>query len=130
MNRWPLLAVVSVLAVLAGAYAYYARHGRLRAGNLRAAEAELNVEDFESEEVSDVDAEAESLPESESQTIRSQSAAALRLSSPRSSSHAAGEIETIDDEDTMGETVEEPLLIEDDDEQGTLEVIQPPAVGP
>ena len=122
MNRWPLLAVVTVLAALAGAYAFYARHDQLNASSLRAAEAELDVEEFDSEDVRDEDTEVAKGPLPRDAPGEAQSQTSSR---PLPRSMETSQIETIDDEDMLGETVEEPLLIEDEDENGTLENVLP-----
>lgn len=133
MSRWSLLALVTLVTALAGGYILFSRPGILEREGAQRAEAELSVEEFDPD--NGVDDEAGADVEGEGEAAAPKAAQAARPSSaPRDAAHlepaaaaaaAEGNVETIEDEEMLGETIDEPLVIEDEDERGTVEVAQP-----
>ena len=135
MNKWTLLAPVTLVALLAGGYAMFARRPATPSvpGDLRAAESDLDVEDFEVEE-SNADGERAdgSVGETNSynMTDEGEGEAPKRSLTPHAPGHAPVKgVEVIEEEEDHGETVANPEVIDDGDEAG-VEVIPSPTARP
>lgn len=132
MSRWTLLALVTLITALAGGYILFSRPGILEREGAQRAEAELGVEEFDPENgaadeaVQDVEGEGEAAAPKAAQAARpSGQAKAAAHPKPAAAAAPEGNVETIEDEEMLGETIDEPLVIEDEDERGTVEVAQP-----
>jgi hypothetical protein len=132
MSRWSLLALVTLITALAGGYILFSRPGILQREGAQRAEAELGVEEFEPESGVDDEAGADvdgpdepAAPKAAAAARRSDAAKGAAHSRPAAVAAAEGNVETIEDEEMLGETIDEPLVIEDEDERGTVEVGQP-----
>jgi hypothetical protein len=132
MSRWSLLALVTLITALAGGYILFSRPGILEREGAQRAEAELSVEEFDPENGvddeagADVEGEGEAAAPKAAQVARpSGGAKAAARPKPAAAAAAEGHVETIEDEEMLGETIDEPLVIEDEDERGTVEVAQP-----
>lgn len=134
MNRWPLLVSIPILALLAGTYAYYLHSSRAIPENAQDPEVDIGVEDFDAEDGSDVDVavplnNGELAAPGDVQEPASQAASATQSSSATDVGQSTPKpaVETIEDEETLGETVDEPTVIDDDEEGGTMELPSPPS---
>lgn len=130
MSRWPLLIAIPILAILAGTYAYYLNSAQTQPKGSQDPEVDIGVEDFDTEDGSDVDVAVplnnhDLTAPDEAARSSGVSQSATGSSSASDPSQSLNTVETIDDEDTLGETVDEPTVIEDDEEGGIVEPSAP-----
>jgi hypothetical protein len=123
MKKWTLLAPVTLVAFLAGGYALFARRPTVQSvpGDLRAAESDLDVEDFEVEEsAADGERPDGGFGDGNSFNMTDEGDGEVPNRSPAQtpSRMPAKSVEVIEDEDDPGETVPTPLVVDDSDEAG------------
>ncbi len=111
MNKWTLLASLAFLAVIGGGY-YLLSQRQDRPSAVNGA-GDLDVEDFDAEEGLDSD-------KSDNTYDMLDDNDQAGTSTPKAAGPAgaaAKGVETIDDEEEQGQTVRDPVVIEDNDEE-------------
>lgn len=104
MNRWTLAAAVLFIVVLAGSYIVFKGQGSTAANDDTSAEAELNVEDFDIEGGGEIDPAAQQGEADQSGFEADAQDGATSKAGPRRESGEPTPVETIEDDEELGET--------------------------
>ena len=110
MNKWTLLALVAFLAVVGGGY-YLLSQRQERAATIDG-NGDLDVEDFDAEEGLDSDK-----TDNTYDMLDNADASGGADQAPQPKNQATKGIETIEDEEEKGQTVKDPEVIDDNDEE-------------